>query len=176
MCRLIQIYILLLLGMQNTFSQVYQTYSFTENNGLSSYNVHKICQDKYGFSWIATQDGLNKFDGKDFQQYNKFSTPGLSGNDIRDVTYDSINDIIWVSSSNGGVDGLSTEGDKILYRLPVDRIKRLLPDPSVQQIVIIEKSVIALNTPSGVLIYNFIKSSLLFYIIKTYASFSAIGF
>lgn len=161
MCRLIQIYILLLLGMQNTFSQVYQTYSFTENNGLSSYNVHKICQDKYGFSWIATQDGLNKFDGKDFQQYNKFSTPGLSGNDIRDVTYDSINDIIWVSSSNGGVDGLSSEGDKILYQLPIDRIKSLLPDPSVQQIVIIEKSVIALNTPSGVLIYNFIKNKII---------------
>jgi ligand-binding sensor domain-containing protein len=40
-------------------------------DGLSSYKVVKVLQDRFGFMWIATQDGLNRFDGKDIIIYNK---------------------------------------------------------------------------------------------------------
>jgi len=161
MFKVIQIYLFLCLLKTEANAQPYQTYSFTENNGLSSYNVHKICQDKFGFIWIATQDGLNKFDGQDFQCYNKSSTPHLSGNDIRDVSYDSLNDIIWVSSSNGGIDGIKPGNNEVTYRLTTEKIAQYLPDPSVQQVVVLNHNEIALNTPSGIIIYNYIADKIL---------------
>jgi hypothetical protein len=34
--------------------------------GLSSNVINKVIQDQYGLIWIATIDGLNKYDGKKF--------------------------------------------------------------------------------------------------------------
>jgi ligand-binding sensor domain-containing protein/two-component sensor histidine kinase len=77
-------------------------------NGLSSYKVAKVLQDRYGFMWIATQDGLNRFDGKDIIIYNK-SAPGkhlLVGNDITDMVEDTTRNMLWVITSYGGLNGI----------------------------------------------------------------------
>lgn len=42
------------------------------NEGLSQNSVVSITQDSIGYLWLATQDGLNKFDGNKFQIYNAF--------------------------------------------------------------------------------------------------------
>lgn len=41
------------------------------NDGLSQNSVVSVTQDADGFLWIATQEGLNRFDGRDFKVYNK---------------------------------------------------------------------------------------------------------
>ncbi len=45
----------------------FKIYGFEE--GLSHRNVFKIQQDSFGFIWIATYKGLNRFDGKQFVHY-----------------------------------------------------------------------------------------------------------
>ncbi len=153
-----QIYLFFLLIIStNCYGQKYQLFGFTENEGLSSYNVQTICQDKYGYIWAGTQDGLNKYNGKSFEIYNKFSTPKLSGNDIRCVYYDSVKNYLWICSTNGGVDALNLETNQIDFTLPIDTIKKYLPDPSVQNIVFINQEEFCINTPSGILIYNYIR-------------------
>lgn len=37
-------------------------------NGLSQNTVHCILQDRQGFIWFATKDGLNRFDGINFRR------------------------------------------------------------------------------------------------------------
>ena len=37
--------------------------------GLSQNTIYGILQDRQGFMWFGTQDGLNKFDGYDFKVY-----------------------------------------------------------------------------------------------------------
>ena len=43
----------------------------TITDGLSQVCVNDIIQDKEGFIWIATQDGLNKYDGYTFKEIGR---------------------------------------------------------------------------------------------------------
>lgn len=54
---------------------IFQRFSIQE--GLSHNSVLSIIQDRRGFIWIATYDGLNRFDGYQFKEYN---------HDYRDTT------------------------------------------------------------------------------------------
>lgn len=51
-------------------------------NGLSQNSAISIAQDKEGFLWIATQDGLNRYDGNNFTtypfQYEDITKPNYS--------------------------------------------------------------------------------------------------
>lgn len=89
--------------------------SFTTANGLSNNRVNCILQDKRGFVWIGTDDGLNRFDGNIFKVFR--NEPGnsatLSGNIIKDLLEDS-DGVLWVATADGGL----TRYD---YRLPPDR-------------------------------------------------------
>lgn len=49
---------------------------YTTDDGLSNSNVSDIVQDRNGFVWIATSNGLNRFDGSNFKTI-------LQGNQIR---------------------------------------------------------------------------------------------
>ena len=42
---------------------------FSVEDGLSSSAVRAIMQDKYGFMWLGTDDGLNRYDGAKFTIY-----------------------------------------------------------------------------------------------------------
>ncbi|TLU67661.1 EAL domain-containing protein [Thalassotalea litorea] len=63
-----------------------------------------VTQDHHGFIWLATQDGLNRFDGYEFThyRYQANSLNSLANNFVRVVFVDSKN-TLWV----GTVDGLS---------------------------------------------------------------------
>jgi ligand-binding sensor domain-containing protein/signal transduction histidine kinase/CheY-like chemotaxis protein/AraC-like DNA-binding protein len=58
---------------------------FNVENGLSSSMVTAIHQDRSGFIWIATEDGLNRFDGIKFTVYrqDKANSEGVSSNFIQ---------------------------------------------------------------------------------------------
>ncbi|MBI9037235.1 MAG: histidine kinase [Bacteroidales bacterium] len=50
----------------------------TKKNGLSSNYILDILQDNYGFLWIATIDGLNRYDGYKIKQYKHFAEDSAS--------------------------------------------------------------------------------------------------
>jgi len=51
--------------------------SFTEKDGLSKDYVRTIFQDRDGFMWFGTPDGIDKFDGKSFTNYNNLFKDSL---------------------------------------------------------------------------------------------------
>ncbi len=114
--------------------QVHQVFGFTESNGLSSYNVRDITQDKYGFIWISTQDGLNRFDGGSFSIFNRASRPALSGNDCTNAYYDRALNNLWIGTSNGGLDVLNILAQEVTFQLSADSIKKYIKDPAVKRI------------------------------------------
>ena len=73
------------LAQQYTFS------SFTIENGLSNDVVYSTYQDRHGYLWIATHDGLNRYDGYEFKKFlhNPFDKKTLASNMAIDMTEDS---------------------------------------------------------------------------------------
>lgn len=73
-------------------------------DGLSQSSVYDIIQDEKGFTWIATQDGLNRFDGNNFQVFRDepFDTNSISSNNISSLLCDS-KGRIWAGTANHGL-------------------------------------------------------------------------
>ncbi|MGQ0735975.1 MAG: sensor histidine kinase [Acidobacteriota bacterium] len=52
-------------------------------HGLSHNTVNAILEDRHGFLWFATQNGLNRYDGRDFVAFgHDASAPGTLGSSI----------------------------------------------------------------------------------------------
>lgn len=72
--------------------------------GLSQSIVKCICQDKNGFMYFGTEDGLNIYDGYEFKilRHDKDNVNSLSYNDINTLLVDH-NGIIWIGTFNAGL-------------------------------------------------------------------------
>lgn len=55
----------------------YAFQNYTIRNGLSQSTITTLVQDQVGFLWVGTQNGLNRFDGKQIVNFNKHNTPGI---------------------------------------------------------------------------------------------------
>ena len=84
-------------------------------NGLSQNKINCITQDKRGFTWIGTDDGLNRYDGNRFQvfRHDPTNSSTLSGNMVTDLLEDK-DEILWIATADGGL----TRYD---YRLPPEK-------------------------------------------------------
>lgn len=60
---------------------------FTTREGLSSNRVFSLAQDSSGFVWIATDFGLDRFDGINFKHYQKRDYPKMKRNEIMYVEH-----------------------------------------------------------------------------------------
>jgi ligand-binding sensor domain-containing protein/signal transduction histidine kinase len=74
----------------------------TTNDGLSQGYVTAILQDRRGFMWFATRDGLNRYDGSAFVVYkhNPNDSASLSSNFIEDLVEDD-HGYLWISTNTG---------------------------------------------------------------------------
>ncbi len=79
--------------------------SLTINDGLSQGYVSSIVQDKKGFMWFATSDGLNKYDGYTFTVYhhNPNDTTSIASDNLSFVFEDS-KERLWIGTRNNGMD------------------------------------------------------------------------
>lgn len=76
---------------------------YSTNNELSSSLINQIFQDKRGFIWIATEYGLNRFDGLRFSNYKHVSgnSTSIKNNYVRTLFEDSRQNLLV-----GCIDGL----------------------------------------------------------------------
>jgi ligand-binding sensor domain-containing protein len=61
---------------------------FSIDDGLTANNVIALEEDSFGFIWVGTEEGLNRFDGSNFKHYFASEQPGaLAGNSITDLLH-----------------------------------------------------------------------------------------
>ncbi|MBI4810168.1 MAG: hypothetical protein HY800_01735 [Ignavibacteriales bacterium] len=83
------------------------------NEGLSQSTVNAILQDREGFLWFGTQDGLNKYDGYNFKIFrnNPSDSNSISDNWISCLYLDKNGDI-WIGTYHGGLNRYDSHNDK----------------------------------------------------------------
>ncbi len=87
--------------------------SISTAQGLSQGMIFDLMQDQEGFIWVATKNGLNRYDGYSFKiftndPYNPYS---LSSNTIVELFEDS-KGRIWAGTENGGLNIYDKQGGK----------------------------------------------------------------
>jgi ligand-binding sensor domain-containing protein len=90
----------------------------TTASGLSQSTINKIIQDKNGFLWFATADGLNRYDGYSFTVFRNDPNDNktLSGSDISTVCEDDEGNL-WVGTRNAGLNKINLKtGSVIRFR------------------------------------------------------------
>ncbi len=70
-------------------------------DGLSHSSIQSIGQDKYGFIWVGTQNGLNIYDGIRFKHFfsDAKDETSLSGSNITNLLFDK--DSVWIATRTG---------------------------------------------------------------------------
>ena len=88
---------------QICFSVDYKFEHLKAEDGLAGNSISSIVQDKRGFIWFGTQDGLNRYDGKDFLLFEHipFNRNTIQHNVIQTMFYDKEEDLIWIGSYGG---------------------------------------------------------------------------
>lgn len=82
--------------------------SWTTENGLPQNSVSEIIQDREGYLWLGTHDGLARFDGVKFTIYNNRNLPGLTNNRIKSIL-ESRDGRLWIGTEGGGVTVLNED-------------------------------------------------------------------
>jgi len=126
--------LLLLLCSCSAFSYNQQSvYDFDikhwgSTEGLSSNSVRSVSQDAQGYIWLATQFGLNRFDGVQFEHFTKESHRQLASNVLTKLLNDS-RGYMWVGTKAGlsGFDPLTLKFDRYQILAEVTAILEVRP-------------------------------------------------
>jgi signal transduction histidine kinase/ligand-binding sensor domain-containing protein/CheY-like chemotaxis protein/HPt (histidine-containing phosphotransfer) domain-containing protein len=100
-------------GAVNQDSIRFQRYSLEQ--GLSQQAVFAMLQDRRGFMWFATQEGLNRFDGYQFRTF--YHDPDDDNSIAHDAIYSLFEDhrgMIWLGTE-GGLDRFNPKDQSVVH-------------------------------------------------------------
>ena len=122
---------LLLLSVVS-LAQPYSVKQLGIEKGLSNNYVVSIAQDKQGFLWFATEEGLNKFDGTRFITYLKnedLTRQGITGNELNCLLDDPQDSILWIGTQRAGLNAYDYVNNTFLcYRHDDENPESLITD------------------------------------------------
>lgn len=95
------------------------------NEGLPQSFISGLIQDRDGFIWIGTLNGLARFDGHNFKIFQQdFSNPNsLSSNAITDLQMGPEN-TLWLKFETGEIDLLDIDSGKITHIITQERLQQ----------------------------------------------------
>ncbi|MEG2805152.1 two-component regulator propeller domain-containing protein [Stenotrophomonas sp.] len=104
--RLLLLLLALLALPQPGRAQLPEAVRFTTADGLPSNAVHAAVQDRHGYLWFATEDGLARFDGRHFRVWQR--EQGLVGTVLTRLVLDE-QDRLWMGTAQGAVMRMSAD-------------------------------------------------------------------
>lgn len=77
--------------------KIHWFHHLTQENGLSQGDNAFVSQDSYGYAWLSSADGLNRYDGKNIKIY---SAKSLSHSDVSSHCFEAENGDLWLTTYN----------------------------------------------------------------------------
>jgi signal transduction histidine kinase/ligand-binding sensor domain-containing protein/ActR/RegA family two-component response regulator len=96
--RTILVAVFVLASTPGLFAQRYNFKFYGEEEGLQNLAVQVVLQDRAGFIWAGTQNGVFRYDGSHFTGFTK--ADGLPGAKIESM-HESVQGTLWVGTRNG---------------------------------------------------------------------------
>ncbi len=145
-------------NMPNVHGQLMTFKHYGVAEGISQSEIKCIYQDAEGYLWVATQNGLNKFDGYSFVNfyYDPTDKQSVSNNWIFDITGDGTGNL-WVGTKEGLNRYSKQTGEFTLF--PHKLNDSIVPDNFVYGITA-DEDFIYINIPPVLSIYNYRTDSL----------------
>lgn len=88
--------------------------------GLSNSYITHITEDKNGYLWFATEEGLNKLEGNYFTSFykeNKGKTLNLTGNELNCLLDDPNEPILWIGTQRAGLNAFNYQtNEQTIYQ------------------------------------------------------------
>ena len=127
----------------------------TNDQGLSMSVVNSIAQDKQGFMWFATQDGLNRYDGKNFRIYkhDPDNPASLAANWI-DALYVDLQGALWIGTASSGLDRYDEQTGQFIHYKHQSGDPDSLLDNQIASIYEDRSGLLWITTSSGVDRFN----------------------
>ncbi len=104
--RVLLIYAISMVALAPVWAQTpnIQFTSLSSKDGLSSNTVNAILKDRYGLLWLATEDGLNRYDGTRVKTYRHEArdTTSLETNEIA-ALYEDATGQLWIGTVGGSL-------------------------------------------------------------------------
>lgn len=127
--------------------------NIANEDGLSQSTVETIIQDRKGYIWIGTNDGLNKYNGYDFKVYrhDEKDINSIANNYIVDLQEDNSGNI-WVGTADG-LSKINTDSGKITNYFS-SKEKGNLSHNNIGDILITKDNKVIVGTSNGLNLYD----------------------
>ncbi len=121
----------------------------TTKDGLSDNEILDIIQDRYGFIWVATADGLNRYDGYEFLVFKNIPTDStsISSNFITSITEDIYGDL-WIGTAFG-LNKYDRTKDVFIHYFSDQNSHKGLQNNHIRKILADEKGILWIETVEG---------------------------
>ncbi|GAB4169172.1 MAG: sensor histidine kinase [Calditrichia bacterium] len=139
----------------SSWGQLHRFYTYTRENGLSQNTIQDIIQDKSGYMWFATQDGLNRFDGYHFTRISSSGgeNNALSDNFITALELDQRGNI-WIGTNNQGINKFSPGSGTIIQHRPYPEHPDSLSFGNILSLSRFGTDSMIIGGPHGISIYS----------------------
>ncbi|MCL3779344.1 hybrid sensor histidine kinase/response regulator [Prolixibacteraceae bacterium JC049] len=129
---------------------------YNDELGLSHNSVRHIVQDDFGFLWLGTFGGLNRFDGYEFKPYlsSDRTRRTVYNDDITALAIDEENKLMWIGTRNGlTVQNLVTHQFKTFF--PNEKNEASIAEHEIRSLLIDSHQQIWIGTKTkGLCIYD----------------------
>ncbi len=143
-------------AMPQTFPlKTFPMESLTIDDGLSQGMINWIAQDYLGFMWIATKDGLNRYDGSHFVVYrhNPADTRTLAENMVSYIFEDS-KKRLWIATASNGLDLFDRDSETFTHFTHDEKNKQSLAGAKVNALAEDLDGNLYVSTNAGLCLVN----------------------
>jgi len=133
--------------------------TLTTKNGLSYNLVNCLLEDREGYIWIGTFNGLNRYDGFDFVvfKYDRNNPNSIAHNNVLSICEDKQGDI-WIATPNG-VRRYNKRSNIFTNYLPETKTKDASESNDAGNILCDRHGTIWVTTDNGLFKFNSLSSS-----------------